>query len=134
MMARIWTILFTLVLTISCYADEGLYICNVLSIVELSESGTLEHSDFTKALVMHQSQFAVDRSPGVVAGGPFATVDAKDGRILSSGNDQEALKIVWLTNAPYAHLKYLWVRAYAEGPKKPFLGVTGNVVVTGTCE
>ena len=134
MMARIWTILFTLVLTTSCYAGEDLYICNVLSVVELSEGGALEHSDFTKALVMHQSQFAVDRKTGIVAGGPFATVDAKDGRILSSGNDQEALKIVWLTNTPYAHLKYLWVRAYAEGPKKPFLGVTGNVVVTGTCE
>jgi hypothetical protein len=23
---------------------------------------------------------------------------------------------------------------YAEGPKKPFLGVTGDMVITGTCE
>ena len=76
----------------------------------------------------------VETSGAPLRTGPFATVDAKDGRILSSGSDQEALKIVWLTEGAYTHLKYLWVRTYAEGPKKPFLGVTGNVVVTGTCE
>jgi hypothetical protein len=133
-MDRIWIALFTLVLATPCLADENLYVCEALTVLELNETGALEYSDFAKAIAMHQSRFAVDRKTGVVAGGPFATVDAKDGRILSSGTDTEALKIVWLTNAPYNHLKYLWVRAYAEGTKKPFLGVTGNVVVTGTCE
>ena len=133
-MERIGIAIFTLVLATTCFADENLYVCNALTVLELSESGALEHSDFAKALAMHQSRFAVDRKTGVVAGGPFATIDATDGRILSSGTDQEALKIVWLTNAPFNHLKYLWVRAYAEGTKKPFLGVTGNMVITGTCE
>lgn len=133
-MDRIWTAVFTLALAAACLADDDLYVCDALTVLELNETGALEHTDFAKALAMHQSHFAVDRKTGVVAGGPFATVDATDGRILSSGTDQEALKIVWLSNAPYNHLKYLWVRAYAEGPKKPFLGVTGNVVITGTCE
>lgn len=133
-MDRIWTAVFTLLLATSSFADENIYVCDALTVLELNESGALEHSDFARALAMHQSHFAVDRKTGIVAGGPFATVDATDGRILSSGTDQEALKVVWLTNAPYNHLKYLWVRAYAEGSKKPFLGVTGNMVVTGTCE
>ena len=133
-MVRIVAAGITLLIASVCFAEENLYVCNAQTVLELSESGALEHSDFAKALAMHQSRFAVDRKTGVVEGGPFATVDAKDGRILSSGTDQEALKIVWLTNAPYNHLKYLWVRSYAEGPQKPFLGVTENIVVTGTCE
>lgn len=133
-MDRIWTAIFILVLAASCPAEENLYVCDALTILELSEAGALEQSDFAKAIAMHQSRFAVDRKTGIVAGGPFATVDAKDGRILSSGNEKEALKIVWLAEGPFTHLKYLWVRSYAEGPKKPFLGVTGHVVITGTCE
>jgi hypothetical protein len=133
-MDRISTAILMLVLAAACLAEENLYVCDASTIMELSEGGTLEHSDFAKAIAMHQARFAVDRNSGIVAGGPFATVDAKDGRILSSGNDKEAFKIVWLTEGPFTHLKYLWVRSYAEGPKKPFLGVTGHVVITGTCE
>ena len=118
----------------SGFAKDALYVCEALSVMELGDDGALGHSDFAKAIAMHQSRFAVDRKTGVVAGGPFATVDAKDVQILSPGTDQEAMKILWLTEAPYQHFKYLWVRSYADGPKKPFLGVTGNVVVTGTCE
>ena len=121
-------------LCVAAQAGEELYVCQALTVLELGEDGALTHSDFAKAIAMHQSEFAVDRKSGVVAGGPFATVDAKDVQILSSGTDQEAMKILWLADAPYQHFKYLWVRSYAEGPKKPFLGVTGNVVVTGTCE
>ena len=116
------------------FAGDELYVCEALSVLELGDDGALAHSDFAKAIAMHQSEFAVDRKSGVVAGGPFATVDAKDVQILSSGTDQEAMKILWLAEAPYQHFKYLWVRSYAEGDKKPFLGVTGNVVVTGVCE
>jgi hypothetical protein len=133
-MDRISTAILMLVLAAACLAEENLYVCDASTIMDLSEGGTLEHSDFAKAIAMHQARFAVDRNSGIVAGGPFATVDAKDGRILSSGNDKEAFKIVWLTEGPFTHLKYLWVRSYAEGPKKPFLGVTGHVVITGTCE
>lgn len=133
-MYRISIALCALLLASVCQAEENLYVCDALSVLELTDSGELEPSNFAKAIAMHQSRFAVDRKTGVVAGGPFATLDATDGRILSSGTEQEALKIVWLSNAPYNHLKYLWVRSYAEGPKKPFLGVSGNMVVTGTCE
>jgi hypothetical protein len=133
-MTKIHFILLSLLFASASNAEENLYVCNALSVLELSESGALEHTDYAKALAMHQSRFAVDRKSGIVAGGPFATADAKDGRILSSGTEQEALKIVWLADGPFNHLKYLWVRTYAEGPKKPFLGVSGNVVVTGNCE
>ncbi|MDA0823545.1 MAG: hypothetical protein O3C28_14140 [Proteobacteria bacterium] len=133
-MNRIPLILAALALANPCFADENMYICDATSVLELGEGGVLEDTNYAKAFVMHESHFAVDRKSGEVAGGPFATVDAKDGRILSSGTDQEALKIVWLAEGPFNHLKYLWVRAYADGPKKPFLGVTGNVVITGTCE
>lgn len=115
-------------------AAEELYVCQSLSVLELGDDGALTHSNFAKAIAMHQSKFAVDRNSGVVAGGPFASVDAKDVQVLSPGNNQEAMKIMWLADAPYQHFKYLWVRSYAEGPRKPFLGITGNVVVTGTCE
>ena len=124
----------TILASATVYADENLYVCDALSVLEINDAGALEHSNFAKAVAMHQSRFAVDRKTGIVAGGPFATVDATDGRILSPGTDQEALKIVWLSNTPFNQLRYLWVRAYAEGPKKPFLGVTGDMVITGTCE
>jgi hypothetical protein len=83
---------------------------------------------------MHAARFAVDRNNGVVAGGPFATVDAKDVQVLDSGSDTKAMQILWLTEAPYAHFKYLFVRSYADGPEKPFLGISGTLVITGTCE
>ena len=133
-MHRISLAMILLMITASSYAEDALYVCEALSVLELGEDGALAHSDFAKAIAMHQSKFAVDRKTGVVAGGPFATVDAKDVQILSPGTDQEAMKIMWLAEAPYQHFKYLWVRSYADGPKKPFLGITGNVVVTGTCE
>jgi len=133
-MAKIGWIVVLLIASSSAVASEELYICQALSVLELGDDGALAHSDFAKAIAMHQSEFAVDRKSGVVAGGPFATVDAKDVQILSSGTETEAMKILWLAEAPYQHFKYLWVRSYAEGPNKPFLGITGNVVVTGTCE
>lgn len=133
-MTRLTLLAILCLLSSALPAKDGLYVCNALSVLELGEDGALAHTNFAKALAMHQSEFAVDRKTGVVAGGPFATVDAKDVQVLSSGTEQEAMKILWLTEAPYKHFKYLWVRSYAEGPKKPFLGVTGNVVVTGTCE
>ena len=119
---------------LSAFAKEELYVCQALSVLELGDDGALSHSNFAKAIAMHQAEFAVDRKTGVVAGGPFATNDAKEVQVLSSGTEQEAMKILWLAEAPYQHFKYLWVRSYADGPKKPFLGVTGNIVVTGTCE
>jgi len=133
-MDRISLALLALCLALPCMAEEHLFVCDTVSVSELGGSGELESTDFAKAIAMHQSRFAVDRKTGIVAGGPFATVDATDGRILSPGTEQEAMKIVWLANAPYNNLKYLWVRVYAEGPKKPFLGVTGDMVITGTCE
>lgn len=133
-MRKIVWLVFLMILASGASAKDGLYVCDALSVLELGEDGALAYSDFAKAIAMHQSKFAVDRKSGVVAGGPFATIDAKNVQILSSGTDQEAMKILWLTEAPYQHFKYLWVRSYAEGPKKPFLGVTGNIVVTGTCE
>jgi len=117
-MERIWATVLGLVVVASSYAEENHYVCDAQSVFELSESGMLEESDFSKALAMHQSHFAVDRKTGEVAGGPFATVDAKDGRILSSGTDQEAFKIVWLADGAYNHLKYLWLRAYADGSRE----------------
>lgn len=133
-MNRICVFIVLCALASLAHADEHLYVCNAQTVSELNEAGELASTNFAKALAMHQARFAVNRKTGVVAGGPFATVDATDGRILSSGTNQEALKIVWLSNDTYNNLKYLWVRAYAEGEKKPFLGVTGNMVITGTCE
>ena len=133
-MLRISLAIILSLASLTTIAKDALYVCEALSVMELGDDGALAHSNFAKAIAMHQSKFAVDRKTGVVAGGPFATVDAKDVQILSPGTDQEAMKILWLTEAPYQHFKYLWVRSYADGPKKPFLGVTGNVVVTGTCE
>ena len=133
-MLRLISLCILYAASLASYAGDELYVCQALTVLELGDDGALAHSDFAKAIAMHQSEFAVDRKSGVVAGGPFATVDAKDVQILSPGTDQEAMKILWLANAPYQHLKYLWVRSYAEGVKKPFLGVTGNVVVTGTCK
>jgi hypothetical protein len=133
-MSRGYLLFALMFLAFPVIADDNLYICEAEQIMELDDKGLLAETDFAKAISMHQARFAVDRETGVVAGGPFATVDAKDVQILSSGDDQEALKILWLAQAPYAHLKYLWVRSYAEGEKKPFLGVSGNVVITGNCE
>jgi hypothetical protein len=115
-------------------AGEKIYVCDALSVSELNESGALEQTNFAKAIAMYESRFAVDRETGVAVGGPFGTWDAKDVQVLSSGTDKEAFKVLWLANAPYAHFKYLLVKSYSEGEKKPFLGLTGNAVITGLCE
>jgi hypothetical protein len=65
-MYRIWTALLALGLATSCLADENLYVCDALTVLELSESGALEHSNFAKAIAMHQSRFAVDRKTEIV--------------------------------------------------------------------
>jgi hypothetical protein len=121
-------------LVATAQADETFYVCDALSVSELNEAGQLEQTNFAKAVAMYESRFAVDRATGVAMGGPFGTWDAKDTQVLSSGTDKEAFKALWLANAPYAHFKYLLVKSYVEGAKKPFLGLTGNVVITGLCE
>ena len=115
-------------------ANPGIYVCNAHKVLELDAKGELNSSNFAKAIAMYESRFAVDRKSGVALGGPFATWDAKDVRVLSPGDDKEGFKVVWLANAAYTHFKYLSVQSFAEGPKKPFLGLTGNVVITGLCE
>ena len=114
--------------------DEKFYVCDALNVSELNDRGELSQTNFAKAVAMYESRFAVDRETGQASGGPFGTWDAKNTQVLSPGTDEEAFKVLWFTNAPYPHLKYLLVKSYAEGEKKPFLGLTGNIVITGQCE
>lgn len=112
----------------------GIFICNAVNVSELSAEGTLANTNFAKAIAVYESRFAVDRSNGVAVGGPFGTWDAKDVQVLSPGTETEGFKVLWLANAAYTHLKYLSVKSYVEGNQKPFLGITGDMVITGLCE
>ncbi len=121
-------------LSATAQANEKFYECDALHVSELNDSGELEQTNFAKAIAVYESHFAVDRATGAAAHGPFGSWDAKDTQVLSPGTDTEAFKVLWLAKAPYAHFKYLLVKSYVEGDKKPFLGLTGNVVITGLCE
>ena len=116
------------------HAGELYYVCEALNVSELNDAGTLENTNYAKAVAMHEPKFAVDRETGIASGGPFGTWDAKNTEVLSKGTDKEAFKVLWLANAPYPHFKYVMVKSYVEGAKKPFLGITGNIVITGMCE
>ena len=115
-------------------AEESFYVCEALNVSELNNAGALENTNYAKAVAMHEPKFAVDRETGIASGGPFGTWDAKNTEVLSKGTDKEAFKVLWLSNAPYSHFKYVMVKSYVEGAKKPFLGITGNIVITGLCE
>ena len=67
-MDRIWTAILMVALSAAATAEENLYVCDASTILELSEAGTLENTDFAKAISMHQARFAVDRNSGVAAG------------------------------------------------------------------
>ena len=133
-MSRSWIFLLSALFVSAAHADESAYLCDTESVSELNTVGQLENTDFAKAVKMYSPRFAVDRKNGVVAGGPFATSDAKDVQVLDPGADTRAMQILWLSEAPYPYFKYLFVRSYADGPKKPFLGISGSLVITGTCE
>ncbi len=115
-------------------AEESYYVCEALNVSELNDAGSLENTNYAKAVHMHEPKFAVDRATGIASGGPFGTWDAKNTEVLSKGTDKEAFKVLWLSNAPYPHIKYVMVKSYVKGEKKPFLGITGNIVITGMCE
>jgi hypothetical protein len=110
------------------------YVCQTKQVLELTDAGDLEETNYAKAIGMHQGRFAVDRRTGITMAGPFATADAKGGQVLSEGNDENPFVVVSLGNAPYVHLKALQVESYANGADKPFLGLSGNLVITGTCQ
>lgn len=110
------------------------YVCEAQQVLELADDGRLQDTDFAKALMMYQSRFAIDRKTGLTMAGPFASFDARDISVLSEGDEQDPFAMIALANAPYVHLKALQIKAYAAGPRKPFLGTTGNLVITGTCE
>ena len=110
------------------------YVCDARQVLELADDGTLAESDFAKAMMMYEARFAIDRRTGLTMAGPFASFDARDVTVLSEGNEQDPFALVELANAPYVHLKTLQIKSYASGPRKPFLGTTGNLVITGTCE
>lgn len=112
----------------------GIYVCDVASVAELNDAGELERTNFARAIKMYESRFAVDRATGAAMGGSFGTWDAKDVKVLSAGSETEGFKVLWLADAAYTHLKYLSVKSFVEGKRKPFLGLSGNVVITGTCE
>ena len=137
---RLPVLLLTLLPLATLAADEApqenheIYVCDVSSVHELNDAGELSDSNFAKAVKMYESRFAVDRATGAAMGGPFGTWDAKHVQVLNPGNDKEGFKVLWLANTAYTHLKYLSVKAYIEGDKKPFVGISGNVVITGTCE
>ncbi|MGR8920100.1 MAG: hypothetical protein ACU85V_10795, partial [Gammaproteobacteria bacterium] len=114
--------------------SPGLFVCTATSVMQLNGDGKLENTNFAKAVKMYEARFAVDRGTGMTLGGPFATWDARSVTVLNPGSDTEGFKVAWMAEAAWTHFKYLSVQSYVDGPKKPFLGLTGDVVLTGTCE
>ncbi len=114
--------------------EAGIFVCTASRVMELAANGELASTDFAKAVAMYESRFAVDRGTGMAMGGAFGTWDAKDVQVLSPGSDTESFKVLYLAETEYTHLKYLSVNTYVAGKQKPFLGITGNIVITGLCE
>lgn len=130
----LWTVLLLiglLSLSVNTYASGG-YKCTVLEAKQLSNAGKMEVSKFTKQYI--GKEFVVDKKTGRMTGQVKNHNFNGEPKVLDQGSAQQAYKAITIFS-PFTTVDYLYIQAFAEGPKKPFYFIDlGDNILTGTCE
>ena len=106
------------------------YKCTVISASGLDDDGELSSSNWTE---LHQGkEFVLDVATGRMIGEVTNSNARSEPEILDPGSDDQSLKVITVFG-PNVYIDYLLVRVYHEGDTKPFIFVTGETVLSGTC-
>ncbi len=121
----------TLFPTFSTAATSG-YICKVTRVAELSGDGENAKSR-SRIYCTWGSRFLSDRQTGKMIGSPFATEYFKDVVVLDRGGSGNFFKVLAISHPPNIHVMLVYVSEFFEGLEKPFRGIDGSQVYSGTC-
>ncbi len=114
--------------TVSFAADS--YKCTVEDVSQLDDVGELTKTAWMQ--VYKGKEFVVDVSTGRMIGGITNANAAGQPQVLDSGSEEQSLKVITIFG-PNVAVDYLLVRVFQEGAQKPFIFVTGEAVLSGTC-
>jgi hypothetical protein len=122
----------TLIPTQILAASDG-YICTISEIQELNSTGNLEiyHGIYSTLI---GTTFSISRETGEVIGMPFSTKGWKEARVLDRGDATRSFKLMITSHQSNAWVRYLYVREFDEGERKPFWGADGEQMYAGTCK
>jgi hypothetical protein len=107
----------------------GAYKCHVSQVIKLSDDGTLDDWD---AFALNRKEFVVDRGTGRMTGAVTNHNMWGKPQVVDYGSHAQAFKVITVYK-PMVSLDYLYVEEFADSTNKPFLFLTGNVVVSGLC-
>jgi hypothetical protein len=124
-----------LAISLTASAGEQDYQCVVTGEAFLGSNGTIGSGNRP---VYVSQRFAIDRRSGAITGGPMAS-NAETGVrfVLDPGGPGWSYKLVSTYKpGPDGHraADYIVVNEFEKGEVKPFVGLTGSMVIHGTCE
>lgn len=118
-------------------AGEQVYTCTARFVSQLSEDGLLVPAKLPNP-ELRIPPFVVVRDTGLAQGWSFGLADfkANEARVLSRGNSKNYFVAVYTFARPHsgAAIATLVVEEFTQSPKKPFLLLASDKVVTGLCE
>ena len=109
----------------------GAYDCVVKSSRSPDKAGQLVEDSVTKLFL--GKTFTVDRETGRMLGTPSNHNAYGRPQVLDPGSSEQAYKVLTIFR-PNVNVDFLRVEEHAEQKRKPFLFVTGSMVMTGTCD
>lgn len=111
-------------------AGEVNYRCTVLTVQELDEWGMLQESSLPA--IGTGAEFVVDRRTGLIAGDLLVNAEATSVQVIHPGGHGFDFTVV--SNFRHSYAEVVWIQEQAGAPAKPFVALSLDGVVTGTCE
>jgi hypothetical protein len=122
--------LFVIALLVSPALLAYDYKCSVKSATKLSGEGLLNAYSIYKPAI--GNKFVIDRVTGRMIGNPPSNANAFGSpNVINQGSDEFNFKAI--TVYENSHTDVLLVRSIEESTEKPFIFLTGDHVITGTC-
>jgi hypothetical protein len=119
-----------LFLLASVARGAGAYKCTVKGGSNLTEAGRLDATASASAYV--GAEFTLDRGTGRMSGALTNHGASGKPQVLDPGSTEQAYKAVTLFK-PFTSVDLIYVKEFADSPIKPFMFITGENVLTGTC-
>ncbi len=109
----------------------GSYECAVVSATSLAANGEMKRTSFTKAY--EGQKFIVNRETGQITSEVISNSNGfGQPEVLDLGSSEQSFKALTVFR-PKVAVDYLMIQSFVEGPKKPFLFLSGGLLMSGKC-
>jgi hypothetical protein len=130
-MKNIWIITFFTLFSSVAFAGEEIYQCQIDHVYSLTDSGSLNVSNFEKEF--KGNKFTVIKSTGEIKGETLTTIKATETKVINAGSKENSYKAIALFKD---QAQVIEIQEFKTNEIKPFVASSmgGAGIVTGNCK